>query len=88
MKIDRTTLLLALIISIILTLLLLSTYSQTQDGITKKGIGWHMIEGLSDYHLRPVLVSLIIASTVFFCIEIAVSYFVIYKLKMWKQNKK
>ena len=44
MKIDKISLLLALIISITLTLLLLSTYEHTENGVTQKGLGWYMIE--------------------------------------------
>jgi len=83
-KIDKISVLLALVIAIILTLLLLSTY---EHGETQKGIGWHLIEGLSDPYARPVLVSLFVASTFFFCLELIASYFAISILLMRKKSK-
>jgi heme/copper-type cytochrome/quinol oxidase subunit 2 len=86
-KIDKISLSLALIIAIILTLLLLSTYESTENGVTQKGIGWYMIEGLSNPY-NGVLVSLYIISILFFCFELIASYFVISILLLWKKSKK
>ena len=87
-KIDKISLLLALLIAIILTLLMLSTYEHSANGVTQRGIGWHMIEGLSDYSTGPFLVSMFVASTVLFCFELIVSYFVISTLRVWKKSNR
>ena len=78
--------LLALVISIILTLLLLSTYEHTENGVTQKGLGWYIIEDLLDEGHRTFLFSTIILLTILFCIELIVSYFAIGFLR--KQLKK
>lgn len=86
-KIDKISLLLALILSITLTFLLLSTYEHVEGEVIEKGIGWHLVEGLSDYNTRPILVSLYIISSFLFCFEFIVSYYVISTLMMWKKSK-
>lgn len=88
MKIDKISLLLALIISITLTLLLLSTYEHTENGVTQKGLGWYMIEDLLEESHETFLFYTVTFLTVLFCIELIVSYFVIYKLKVWGKSKK
>ena len=85
-KIDKMSLLLALIISIILTLLLLSTYTQTEDGVTRRGI-LPMIEELFENGGNWVVFTGLYFSMILFCFELIVSYFVISTLRMWRQSK-
>ena len=80
MKIDKSSLLLALLISIILTLLFISTYEYEESG--------NMDNSFFEESHRQFLIQTTIFLIVLFCIELVVFYFVIYKLKMWKQSKR
>jgi hypothetical protein len=87
-KKDKLSLILALTISLILTFLFLSTYEYSSGSITHKGIGWHMIEGLSDPYRQSTLVSLFFASAFFFVFGFVVSYLVSSIVIMWKRSRK
>jgi len=87
-KKDKIPLILALIISLILTFLLLSTYEYSSGEVSHNGIGWHMIEGLSDPDRQPMLVSVFSASAFFFVFEFFVSYLVMSIVIMWKRSNR
>lgn len=95
MKEKRQNFLLALLISIILTLLLLSTYESSYhySDINGKEIKWErkgipgLIENILDNNIDFVIVSLMVFSTIFFCIELIVSYFVIGLLRKKLKKK-
>lgn len=85
-KIDKISLSLALIISIILTLLLLSTYTHSEGDVTKSGIV-PMIQELFKNNENWVAFTSVYASMLLFCFELLVSYLVISILLMQKKSK-
>jgi hypothetical protein len=85
-KIDRKTILFSLIAPIILTILILSTYSYSKGGVETNGIGWHIIEGLFDESRREMLLGLYIMATILFCFEFIISYFIVDTLRLWRKK--